>query len=192
MCRIRVPFIPSPYRVVREALNIAKINGDDVLYDLGAGDGRVVLEAARLGAYGVAVEIDPALASLIRIRSEELGLSNRITAIEDDFFNVYLGDATIIYQYLYPSISEELKHKYVKELRIGTRIIAYNLPISGWTPIIIRRLIDEYGRISTIYLYIRGISEEESLILRRKTIVPRIVANVMGIGNYRGKNKDME
>jgi SAM-dependent methyltransferase len=192
MWRVKVPFIPSPYRVIREALRIARIGSDDVLYDLGAGDGRVVLEAAKLGAYGVAVEIDPALASLIKIRSEELGLSNKITVIEDDFFNVYIGDATIIYQYLYPSISEKLKHKYIRELRIGTRIIAYNLPIPGWIPVIIKRLIDEYGRISTIYLYIRGISDEESMILKRKAITPRTIANVMGVGGYRGEDKDME
>ncbi len=192
MCKVRVPFIPSPYRVIHEALRIAKVNNGDVLYDLGAGDGRVVFEAAKHGAHGVAVEIDPALASLIRIRSEELGLNNKITVIEDDFFNVYIGDATVIYQYLYPSISEKLKHKYIRELRIGTRIIAYNLPIPGWVPIIIRRLIDEYGRISTIYLYVRGISGEESLILMRRTITPRTVANVMGIGDYRGEDEDLE
>lgn len=176
-----VPYIPSSYIAIRKALDLAGVSKGDVFYDLGAGDGRVVLEAAKSGALAVAVEIDPSLSALINIKAKEAGLDGRIIVIEEDFFKVYFGDATVIYQYLYPSISKELAIKYSEELRKGTRIIAYNLPIPGWIPVKIVRFIDENGAISTHYLYVMGISNPESWILKHEAISPKSIGYVMNI-----------
>lgn len=177
----KVPYIPSSYTAVRNALELAKVGRGDVLYDLGAGDGRVVIEAARRGALAVAVEIDPSFSALISLKAREAGLDDRIIVLEEDFFNTYLGFATVIYQYLYPSISRKLALKYSKELRKGTRIIAYNLPIPGWIPVKIYRFIDENGAVSTHYLYIKGISDPSSWILKHETIPPINTEYVMNI-----------
>ncbi len=176
-----VPFIPSPMKAVETALAIARINPSDTLYDLGAGDGRVVIEAAKRGAKAVAVEIDPGLAMLIRFKAIEKKLEDKIEVLNEDFFKVYLGNATVVYQYIYPSISAELAKKYEKELRIGARIIALDLPIPGWIPIIVKRFIDENGVLRTIFLYVKGISNPGSWKLRINTISPKILSHVMGI-----------
>ncbi len=176
-----VPFIPSPMEAVKTALSIARIDPSDTLYDLGAGDGRVVIEAAKRGAKAVAVEIDPSLAMLIWCKAVEEKLEDKIEVLNEDFFKVYLGNATIIYQYIYPSISAELAKKYEKELRIGTRIIALDLPIPDWIPVIVKRFIDENGVLRTVFLYIKGISDPGSWKLKINTVSPKTLSHVMGI-----------
>ncbi len=180
-----VPFIPSPIEAVKTALAMARVSASDILYDLGAGDGRIVIEAARRGAKAVAIEIDPSLAMLIWFKAIEEKLEDKIEVLNEDFFKVYLGNATVIYQYVYPSISAELAKKYEKELRIGTRIIALDLPIPDWIPVIVKRFIDENGVLRTIFLYVKGISNPESWKLRINTISPKILSYVMGIARSR-------
>ena len=181
MSLLKPPFIPTPLSVVRKALDIARCGPGDILYDLGAGDGRVVLEAAKRGAYGVAVEIEHDLAMLIKYRAESIGLGERISVLEASFYDVYLGNATIIYQYLYPSINEALAPKLEKELSLGTRIVTIDFPIKSWTPVLVRRIIDEAGIIRTIFLYIRGVSEPNSVLLSLKPVCPKIIARQMGV-----------
>ena len=175
------PFIPTPISVVRKALEISRCGPGDVLYDLGAGDGRVVIEAARMGAHAIAVEIEHDLVMLIRYKAEELGLRDRISVLEASFYDVYLGNATIVYQYLYPSINEALAPKLERELALGTRIITIDFPIKSWTPVLVKRIIDEAGIIRTIFLYIRGLSEPKASILSLKPICPKIIARQMGV-----------
>lgn len=153
-----VPYIPSPMKVVGEALDIVSVGGNDVLYDLGAGDGRVVLEAAKRGAYAVAVEIDPYLCEVIRRRAYEEGVVDRVSVVEASFFDVDLSNATIVYVYLYKSVNEALKEKFEKELPLGARIIAIDFPIPGWIPLAVKKVVDEKNIPRTIHVYVKGIS----------------------------------
>lgn len=158
------PWIPSTREVIVEALNIARVGRGDVLYDLGAGDGRVLVIASReYGAYSVGVEVDERLCGIIEVTAKYYGVHDKVKVICEDFFAVNLSPATVVYMYLYRSINEELAEKLEKELRIGTRIITIDFPIPGWTPIIVKRLIDRTNIIRTIHLYIKGISNPSDL-----------------------------
>ncbi len=168
--RIIVPYIPSSIEVIRTALSLGKVGEGDVLFDMGAGDGRVVLEAAKRGAIGVAVEISPFLAEIIRVKAEEEELMDKIIVIEASFTDVDLSNATVVYQYLYPSVIERLKEKYEAELRIGTRILSIDFPISGWIPVRVKRIIDENGVLRTVFLYILGLSNPSSRNLSLKPV----------------------
>ncbi|WFO76180.1 class I SAM-dependent methyltransferase [Desulfurococcaceae archaeon MEX13E-LK6-19] len=164
-----VPYIPSPMKVVKEALYTVSIGENDVLYDLGAGDGRVVIEAAKQGAYAIAVEIDPYLCEVIRKKALEEGVADRVSVIEASFFDIDLSNATVVYVYLYKSINDILKEKFEKELPIGTRIITIDFPIPSWVPLAVRHTLDEKGIPRTIHIYIKGISNP--LARTKKTLV---------------------
>ncbi len=178
-----VPFIPSPIKAVELGLAEACVGEGDVFADMGSGDGRVVAEAARRGAVSIGFEIDPFLVMLSKTRIRELGLEDRASIHHMDMFNVSLRGFTVIYQYLYPSISHRLSPKYERELPPGARIVALDLPIPKWTPIKMRRLIDEAGILRTIFIYIVGYSNPSSIIVHESPIPPRAVARIMGLEN---------
>ena len=165
---VEAPFIPSPIEVVEKALDLACITSGDVLYDLGAGDGRVVLEAARRGAYSVAVEIDPYLVEVIKEKAMEAGLSSRVCVVEASYYDVYLGYATVVYAYLYRYILEKLRSKFEKELLVGTRVLTLDFPVTNWIPVRVKRVVDNKGIVRTIYLYIIGYSNPGSLYRRTR------------------------
>lgn len=97
-----VPFIPSPLKVVKAALELAKVGPGDVVYDLGSGDGRVVVLAAKLyGARAVGVEVDDALVLLSQMKVREEGLEDKVKILKKDFKEVSLEDATVVYLYIY-------------------------------------------------------------------------------------------
>ncbi len=183
------PWIPSTKEVIVEALRIAGVGSNDKLYDLGAGDGRVTIIAARdFGAKCVAVEIDERLCGVIYSTAKYYGLLDKIEILCNDFLTVNISDATVIYMYLYKSINEMLADKFEKELGLGTRIITVDFPIPGWQPIKIKRLVDRTGLARTIFLYIMGASNPGGLV---KHIAPvsRDILVRMGISeNIEDKN----
>ncbi len=154
------PWIPTPIEIVIEALKFANVDKNDVVYDLGAGDGRVVILAAKLfNAHGVAVEVDEKMCVIIEANAKEHGVLDKIKIICDDFFKVNLNEATVVYMYLYKSINEALAHKLSQELKEHARVITLDFPIPEWIPVGIKRLPDRSGIIRTIYLYIIGVSD---------------------------------
>lgn len=174
------PWIPSTREIIVEALNLARTKATDVLYDLGAGDGRVPIIAAKeYGARSIGVEVDERLCGVIEVSAKYYGVSDKVKVVCDDFFEVDLSPATIVYMYLYRSINEELARKLEKELRDGARIVTIDFPIPGWIPIAIRRLIDRTSLARTVFLYIKGISNPSCLIKRLGTL--NDVYRVMGL-----------
>ncbi len=159
------PFIPSPLKIVYHALDLARVCERDVVYDLGAGDGRVVIIAARdFGVKrAVGIEIDDVLATAARVKAREEKVADRVTILEDDIFNVRLDDATVVYIYMYKSINEMLAPKLEKELQPGARVVTLDFPVPQWIPVRMRRVEDEQGRIRSIYLYVRGVSDAKRL-----------------------------
>lgn len=116
-------------------LRLAKVTAADVVYDLGSGDGRIVILAAqKYGARGVGIELDPKLVAVSRQVAEEGGVADRVTFIEDDLFTTDISKATVVTLYLSTSVNQRLEPKLRSELRPGTRIVSQQFLIGRWTP----------------------------------------------------------
>jgi SAM-dependent methyltransferase len=130
-----VPFVPTPEAVVDEMLEIARVSAADIVYDLGSGDGRIVIAAAkRFGARGVGVEIDPELIREATENAEQAGVTHRVRFVEGDFFTADIREATVVTLYLLPEVNRQLLPKLLAELRPGTRIVSYKYDLGDWAP----------------------------------------------------------
>lgn len=133
--RVEAPWAPTPMNVAEFVMSIASIGVGDVVYDLGCGDGRIVIEAAKRSAKAVCVEVDPKLIEVSRKMSRIAGVEDRILFINDDVSNVDLSQATAIYMYLTTNVINKLKNKFLKELTPGTLIISLDYEVNWLTPI---------------------------------------------------------
>jgi trans-aconitate methyltransferase len=130
-----VPYVQTPDRVVHEMLALAAVRPDDVVYDLGAGDGRIVIAAARWrGARGVGIEIDPDLVSQARRDAARAGVADRVRFEATDLFAAPLGEATVVTLYLSPELNARLRPRLLAELRPGARIVSHQFPMADWRP----------------------------------------------------------
>ncbi len=149
-----VPFVPTPEVVVRRMLQLAGIRPGEVVYDLGCGDGRIIISAARdFKAHAVGVEIRQDLYKQCVEKVRDLGLEDRVTVIHGSFFDVDLSEADVITMYLLTSVNERLKPKLEKELSGGTRVVSHDFEVPGWRPVILEDLYEEW-RSHKIYLYV--------------------------------------
>ncbi len=145
-----VPYVPTPPDVVRRMLEMANVSPDDVVYDLGSGDGRFPITAAkRFGARGVGVEIDPKLVRRARANAREAGVADQVEFQEGDMFESDLSDATVVTLYLFPEINIKLRPKLFAELDPGDRVVSHDFDMDEWEP---DRVV-EMGS-DTIYLWI--------------------------------------
>ncbi len=130
-----VPFVPTPDEVVEEMLEIAGVTTADVVYDLGSGDGRIVIAAAsKFGAHGVGIEIDPARVRDAADAAEQAGVSHLVRFIEGDLFTADISEATVVTLYLLPDVNRLLLPKLLSELRPGPRIVSHNYDLGDWPP----------------------------------------------------------
>lgn len=129
------PFASTPHKLVKEMLKLADTGKDDVVYDLGSGDGRIVIAAARdFGAKGVGIELDGELISLSRKNAIKEGVEKDVKFIQEDFFEIDLKDATVVTLYLLPEVNELLLPKLIKELKPGARIVSHMWGLGDWEP----------------------------------------------------------
>jgi hypothetical protein len=129
------PYVPSPQSVVSDMLRYADVGANDFLIDLGSGDGRIVLTAAKVfGARGFGVEIKDELVRLSNETAQKEGLADRVRFMKQDLFKTDLSQATVITMYLLPDTVNLLKDKFLAELRPGTRIVSHDYPLTGWIP----------------------------------------------------------
>jgi predicted RNA methylase len=153
------PFVPSPSSVIEYMLKLADLKSNEVLFDMGAGDGRTVIMAAKtFGARGVGIELREDLAKKALSNIHENGLENQVIIINDDMFNVNLTSADVVYLYLTTSANEKIKSKLEHDLKEGTRIVSHDYEIIGWHPEKIENFCEnpQLGYPShTIYLYIK-------------------------------------
>jgi SAM-dependent methyltransferase len=130
-----VPYVPTRQNIVEAMLSLAKVKKDDVVYDLGCGDGRIVITAAKLyGASGVGIDIDP---QWIRQANENAKIENvaeKVKFIEGDLFKQDFSKATVVTLFLLPEINEKLRPILLKQLKPGTRIVSHRFPIGKWKP----------------------------------------------------------
>lgn len=130
-----VPYVPTPRPVVNRMLEAANVDGNDVVYDLGSGDGRIVIQAARqYGARGVGIEIDPDLVRKARRNAREAGVSDLVEFRQADLFETDLSEATVLTLYLLSSVNRKLRPKLFEELAPGTPVVSHAFDMGAWEP----------------------------------------------------------
>lgn len=128
-------YTPTRHAIADAMLQLASVTHGDVVYDLGSGDGRIVIIAAqKYGARGVGIEIDPALVRQARENARDAGVATLVTFVEGDLFKADLSPASVVTLYLSGSVNQLLQPKLRTELRPGTRVVSHQFPMPGWTP----------------------------------------------------------
>jgi len=152
---VSVPFVPTPVEVIKEMLKLANLKPNELLLDLGCGDGRVLIVAAKeFGARAIGIEIRNDLASRAAYNVMKEGVSDKVVIINGNFFEIKLPPADVIFMYLLTSVNERLRPKLEKEAKPGARIVSHDFEISGWKP----KLVEDFrdgGRSHRLYLYVR-------------------------------------
>jgi len=149
-----VAYEPTPIEVVHAMLRLAKVNAGDVVYDLGCGDGRIVITAAReYGAHGVCVDIDPARIAESRENARQANVLDRIRFLTEDLFATDLGDATVVTLFLSPELNLAVRPKLRRELKRGSRIVSHWHHMGDWKPQETVRIRDDDGREGHVYLW---------------------------------------
>jgi SAM-dependent methyltransferase len=151
--RPQAPFLPTPEDIVEGMLELARVGEGDVVYDLGCGDGRIVIAAVKdYGAdRGVCVEIDRVILDQARQNARFEGVEDRIEMVEADLFDIDLSPATVVALYLLPQMNLELRPKLWRELRPGTRVVSHRFHMGNWEP---QEEVRFYGR--SVYLWTIG------------------------------------
>ena len=130
-----VRYVPSPHRVVRAMLRVARVGPGDIVYDLGSGDGRIPIAAARdFGARGVGIDIDPARIAEANANAREAGVADRVVFREEDLFEADFRDATVVTLFLQRDLNLRLRPRLLAELAPGTRIVSYWHDMGDWKP----------------------------------------------------------
>jgi protein-L-isoaspartate O-methyltransferase len=144
-----VPYVPTPQSVVDAMLQVANVQKNDTLYDLGSGDGRIVITAAqRFGTRGVGVDLDPARVREANANAQQARVSDLVEFRQQDLFQTDLRNATVVTLYLLPDINLKLRPKLLQELKPGTRIVSHAFDMGDWKP---EKIVQVNGR--TIYFW---------------------------------------
>jgi predicted O-methyltransferase YrrM len=149
-----VPYVPTPNEVVDRMLQLANVTGDDTLYDLGSGDGRIVITAAqRYGTRGTGIDINPELVQQSQANAQAANVADRVEFVQQDLFQTDLNKATVVTLYLLPDINLKLRPKLLRELKPGTRIVSHDFNMGEWEP---EQVVQVQGpnRQHTIYYWV--------------------------------------
>jgi SAM-dependent methyltransferase len=155
-----IPFVPTPVEVIDRMLELAEVKQGEVVYDLGSGDGRIVIRAAKkYGARGVGIEMDPDLLQKSRKTAAAEGVGDLVEFRSEDAMKADISPATVITLYMLPWFNEAMKPNFQKYLKPGSRIVAHDFGIEGWEPDKTLRLPEPEVKIGglihyhTIYLW---------------------------------------
>lgn len=129
------PYVTTPEAIVDSMLALAGVTADDVIYDLGSGDGRIPIRAAtKYGARGVGIEIEPDLVEKARQNAQKAGVADQVAFRQGDLFEADITGATVVTLYLLPSINLAVRPKLFRELRSGARVVSYDFHMEEWKP----------------------------------------------------------
>ncbi len=129
-----VIYVPTRQTVVDAMLKVANVKAGDVLYDLGCGDGRIPVTAAKLGARAVCIDIDPRRIAEANENVKKSGVGDRVRVLNQDLFTTDISDATVVSLYLLPSLNRKLRPTLWKTLKPGTRIVSHDFDMGDWKP----------------------------------------------------------
>ena len=129
-----VVFVPTPPQVIEAMLDVAKVSPQDVVYDLGCGDGQIVVAAAKRGARAIGIDIDPQRIKEANERAKNEKVTDKVRFIENDLFEADIREATVVTLYLLSGLNLKLKPKLLKELRPGTRVVSHAFDMGDWVP----------------------------------------------------------
>jgi SAM-dependent methyltransferase len=130
-----VIYVPTPQPVVDEMLELAKVNKDDVIYDLGSGDGRLPITAAsKYGARGFGIDINPERIREANENAQEAGVTDRVKFLQQDLFTTDISNASVVTLYLLPDLNVKLRPKLFQQLKPGTRVVSHDFDMGDWKP----------------------------------------------------------
>ncbi len=130
-----VPYVPTPPDVVEEMLKLAGVKKTDIVYDLGCGDGRIVVMAAqKFGARGVGIDINPERIQEAKQNAAAAGVTDRVKFIEQNLFDADIREATVVTLYLLPSVNLKLRPKLQQDLKPGARVVSHSFDMGDWKP----------------------------------------------------------
>jgi hypothetical protein len=130
-----VPYVPTPQSVVDKMLDIAKVTGEDYLIDLGSGDGRIPIAAAkRFGTKGMGVEIDPVRVQEAKTNAVNARVADKVEFRKQDLFETDLSQATVLTMYLLPRVNLQLRPRILNKLKPGTRVVSHSFDMGDWKP----------------------------------------------------------
>lgn len=148
----QAPFVATPQDVVDRMLELAVLRSSDVVYDLGCGDGRIVIAAAqRYGARGVGVDIDPQRIDEARRNAKAAGVAHLVTFRVEDALQTDVSEATVVTLYLVASLNARLRPRLMSQLRPGARIVSHNFPIGDWEPDTVHPFTSVDGQSRTLF-----------------------------------------
>lgn len=151
---LEVPFVPTPYEVVAEMLGLADVDKGDVVYDLGCGDGRIIIMAAeKTGARGVGVDIDPQRIKERRENAIKAKVTDRVRFLQKDLFEANISKATVVTLYLTSDVNLKVRPKLLRELKPGTRIVSNDFDMEEWKPDKTLQVTSDYENY-TIYFWV--------------------------------------
>jgi tRNA A58 N-methylase Trm61 len=132
---LEVPYVPTPDSVVAEMLKLANVSSKDMIYDLGSGDGRIVITAAKkYGAQGIGIDKNPERVKEARENAQKAGVADKVSFRQQDLFEADISKATVVTLYLLPSVNMKLRPKLWKDLKPGTRIVSHSFDMGDWKP----------------------------------------------------------
>ena len=151
-----VPYVPTPPEVVETMLKLGEVKKGDIVYDLGCGDGRIVIMAAqKFDARGTGVDLNPERIKEAEESARKAGVSDRVRFIEKNLFDVDIHDATVVTLYLLPEVNLRLRPKLLRELKVGTRIVSHQFDMVDWKP-------DKKVEVSWRSVYLWAVTEKAS------------------------------
>ncbi len=128
------PFVPSPQEVVEKMIELGAVKSGDLVYDLGSGDGRIVIAAAQTGAHAIGFEIDGDLIKESRTNIQKAGVQARAEIRDQDLLTVDLSAATVVTMYLFPDVNLKLRPKLLTQLKPGSRVVSHAFDMGDWAP----------------------------------------------------------
>ena len=150
-----VPFVPTPPEVVEEMLRLVDIKSGDLLYDLGCGDGRIVIAAAKkYGIRAIGIDIDPVLITESIENAAKEGVTDKVRFIQQNLFEADFKDATIVTMYLLKSVNLRLRPKLLADLKPGTRLVSHNFDMGEWRPDKARVITTTYDGQRDVYFWV--------------------------------------
>lgn len=129
-----VPYVPTPNDVVEKMLDLADVGSGDYVIDLGSGDGRIVIAAAKRGAVGHGVDLNPTRVAEAKENAEDEGMTDRVMFLEENIFETDFTDASVVTMYLLSSVNEKLRPTLLENLRPGTRVVSHSFDMGDWKP----------------------------------------------------------